>query len=296
MKKSKKSIKNDQMVSAYHYGDTVEMATALGGQPVMRKVNKDIMVNRITGEIKEMHHVDNRADPKNYESLRATFKRLKRLIGANFAGGSSELWITLTYRESPMTDSKRLYADFKRMMRRLRRLTGKELAYIAVIEPQASGSLHAHLLLKTLDQSRLYIANKDLATAWGQGFVNVKRLKDSDNVGAYLMAYLADIDLNNLDGDFNKKSQSKKIIKGGRLSLYPIGMQIYRRSRQGIVQPTRIIAEKREIKKDFDLGESDYYRAFTIKKGDANFDIETEYYSISKSKIQKALKRINKKS
>ena len=296
MKKSKKSIKNDQMVSAYHYGDTVEMATALGGQPVMRKVNKDIMVNRITGEIKEMHHVDNRADPKNYESLRATFKRLKRLIGANFAGGSSELWLTLTYRESPMSDSKRLYADFKRMMRRLRRLTGKELAYIAVIEPQASGSLHAHLLLKTLDQSRLYIANKDLATAWGQGFVNVKRLKDSDNVGAYLMAYLADIDLNNLDGDFNKKSQSKKIIKGGRLSLYPIGMQIYRRSRQGIVQPTRIIAEKREIKKDFDLGESDYYRAFTIKKGDANFDIETEYYSISKSKIQKALKRINKKS
>ena len=264
MKKSKKSIKNDQMVSAYHYGDTVEMATALGGQPVMRKVNKDIMVNRITGEIKEMHHVDNRADPKNYESLRATFKRLKRLIGANFAGGSSELWITLTYRESPMTDSKRLYADFKRMMRRLRRLTGKELAYIAVIEPQASGSLHAHLLLKTLDQSRLYIANKDLATAWGQGFVNVKRLKDSDNVGAYLMAYLADIDLNNLDGDFNKKSQSKKIIKGGRLSLYPIGMQIYRRSRQGIVQPTRIIAEKREIKKDFDLGESDYYRALSL--------------------------------
>lgn len=195
-----------------------------------------------------------------------------------------------------MTDSKRLYDDFKRMMRRLRRLTGKDLAYIVVIEPQASGSLHAHLLLKTCDKSRLYISNKNLASAWGQGFVNVKRLKDSDNVGAYLMAYLADIDLNNLNGDFSNKSHDKKIIKGGRLSLYPIGMQIYRRSRQGIVQPTRIIAEKREIKKDFDLGESDYYRAFTIKKGDANFDIETEYYSISKSKIQKALKRINKKS
>ena len=105
-----------------------------------------------------------------------------------------------------MTDSKRLYDDFKRMMRRLRRLTGKDLAYIVVIEPQASGSLHAHLLLKTCDKSRLYISNKNLASAWGQGFVNVKRLKDSDNVGAYLMAYLADIDLNNLNGDFSNKS------------------------------------------------------------------------------------------
>ena len=56
-----------------------------------------------------------------------------------------------------MMDSKRLYADFKRFMRRLRTITGKKLAYIVIIEPQESGSLHAHLLLKTIDNSRLYI-------------------------------------------------------------------------------------------------------------------------------------------
>lgn len=297
MKKPKKAIKNDQVVNAYKYGDTIEMSTSLGSQPIMQKVNRDEMVNTITGEIKTVKHVEDRADPKNYESLRSTFKRLKRLIGANFQGGQAELWLTLTYRDSPMTDSKRLYDDFKQFIRRLRKATNKELAYIVIIEPQASGSLHAHLLLKTLDKSRLYIANDVVATAWGQGFVNVRRLKDTDNVSAYLMAYLTNVDLNNLEGDFEgDKDKSKKIIKGGRLSLYPLHMQIYRKSRKGIVQPTRIIAEKREIKKDFGLGESDYYRAFTIKKGDENFDIETEYYSISKSKIQKALKRINQKS
>lgn len=83
-KKSKNAIKNDQMVSAYHYGDTVEMSTSLGSQPIMRKVNKDMMVNRVTGEIKDINHVQSRADPRNYESLRSTFKKLKRLIGANF--------------------------------------------------------------------------------------------------------------------------------------------------------------------------------------------------------------------
>ena len=294
-KKSKNAIKNDQVVSAYHYGDTIEMSTALGTNPVMRKVNKDEMVNIVTGEIKTIKHVVNRADPKNYESLRSTFKRLKRLIGANFAGGLSELWITLTYRDSPMTDSKRLYDDFKRLIRRLRRITGKDLAYIVVIEPQASGSLHAHLLLKTCDRSRLYIANSDLATAWGQGFVNVRRLSDEDNVSAYVMAYLTDVDLNNLDGDLNHKDKTKKIIKGGRLSLYPIGMQIYRRSRKGIVQPTRIIATKQDVKDDFDLADSDYYRSFDVKNGDDTYQIKTEYYSISKAKIKKALSKINKK-
>lgn len=296
MKKSKKAIKNDQLVNGYHYGDTIEINTSLGSQPIMRRVNKDEMVNTKTGELKEIEHAKNRADAKNYESLRATFKKLKRLIGANFYGGDSELWLTLTYKDAPMTDSKRLYNDFKRFMRRLRNLTGKELAYIVVIEPQRSGSLHAHLLLKTIDHSKLYIPNKDVAKAWGQGFVNVRRLSDTDNVSAYLMAYLTNIDLNNLDGSFdNDKSKTKKIIKGGRLSLYPMGMQIYRRSRKDIVQPTRLYGTKQDIKNDFGLGESDYYRVFDVKRGDDSYKIETEYYSIKKARIKKALDKINKK-
>ena len=231
--KEKKQINSEAFVTAHVYGDTIEMTTSLGGTPVMQKVSKDKMVNRVTGELKKIHHVTSRADPKNYESLRQTFKRLKRLIGTNFKGGYSELWATLTYKDSPMVDPNRLYNDFKRMMRRLRRLVGKYLAYIVIIEPQSSGSLHAHLLLKTLDGSRLYIANKDLATAWGQGFVNVKRLSDSDNVASYVMAYVSNIDLNNLEGKFSNASNTKlpkRIVKGGRLALYPINMQIYRLS------------------------------------------------------------------
>lgn len=297
MIKSEKSIKNDQWVSAYRYGDSVEMSTALGGKPVMRKISKDEMVHTVTGEIKEINHVTNRADPRNFASLRATFRKLRRLIGANFFGGESELWLTLTYRDSPMTDSKRLYADFKRFIRRLRRITKKELAYIVVIEPQGSGSLHAHLLLKTLDHSHLYIANNTVAKAWGQGFVNVKRLSSSDNVSAYLMSYLTNIDLNNLDGDFSKKSTPKKIVKGQRLGLYPLDMQIYRTSRKGIVKSTKMFATKQDIKNKYDLGESDYYKSFDVKKGnnDDIFSIEVEYYSISKAKIKKMIDKINKK-
>lgn len=290
----KKSIDPEDWVTANVYGDTVEMSTSLGGNPVMKKLNKDNMINRVTGEIKSIHHIESRADPKNFESLRATFKRLKRLIGANFMGGKAELWLTLTYKDSPMTDSDRLYKDFKRFMRRLRSKVNKELAYIVVIEPQASGSLHAHLLLKTLDKSRLYIANEVVAKAWGQGFVNVRRLKDSDNVGAYLMAYLSDIDLNNLEGRRVDSDAPKKIVKGGRLGLYPIGMQIYRHSRKGINQPTKIKGHKKQIKQSYNIAdaEPDYYRSFEVKRGDDPFTIECEYYSRKKAELKKALQRI----
>ena len=294
----KKEIDPESPVTAHVYGDTLEMSTALGGTPVMQKLNRDEMVNRVTGEISQIHHITSRTDPKNYESLRSTFKRLKRLIGANFSGGYSELWCTLTYKDSPMTDPKRLYTDFKRMMRRLRQLTGKDLAYIVIIEPQASGSLHAHLLLKTIDGSRLYIANRDLRKAWGQGFVNVRRLSDSDNVSAYVMAYVSDVDLNNLEGKIdNDKKLPKRIVKGGRLALYPIGMQIYRRSRHGIREPTKLKGIKKTIKNEYHIDNAipDYYRKFDIKRKSEEipFEVETEYYSRKKAKLAAAIAKIN---
>lgn len=296
MAKSKKIDENSQ-VTAHIYGDTVEISTALGGIPVMQKLDKDRMLNRITGEIVEIHHIESRADPKNYQSLRSTFKRLKRLIGTNFRGGRSELWLTLTYRDSPMTDSKRLYKDFKNFIAKLRRHVKKNLAYIVVIEPQASGSLHAHILMKTLNGSTLFVENEVVRKCWGQGFVNVRRLKDSDNVGAYLIAYLSDVDLNNLEGSFKQEGTSKKIIKGGRLGLYPIGMQIYRTSRKGIKQPLKIKDSKENVQKKYDLSglDPDYYKKFEIqRKGtEESFIVETEYYSLQKAELKRALKKIN---
>lgn len=295
-----KSIEPSTRVNAHIYGDTIEMSTSLGGgTPVMQKISKDEMMNRYTGEITKIHHITSRADPKNYESLRSSFKRLKRLIGANFQGGQSELWITLTYKDSPMTDSDRLYHDFQLFIKKLRRLVGKYLAYIVVIEPQASGSLHAHLMLKTIDHSRLYLPNKVVAKTWGQGYVNVRRLQDSDNVSAYLMAYLTDVDLNNLEGEKISSNAPKKIVKGGRLGLYPVGMQIYRRSRKGIVEATRVVDNKYKILEDYGIGDAQpsYYKSFEVQRdGSLPFKVETEYYSQKKAKIEKALKKIKNHS
>ena len=95
-----------------------------------------------------------------------------------------------------------------------------------------------------------------IGSAWNcQGctsFVKTKGLKNIDNVGAYLTAYLGDMDFDeavesgfNPSGletkiientDENGKKTKKAIVKGARLHLYPPKFNIYRCSR-GIKKP-----------------------------------------------------------
>lgn len=110
-------------------------------------------------------------------------------------------------------------------MKRLRRKYSN-LAYIAVIEPQASGRWHYHILLKDVTGGVLTIPNNDLAHMWGKSFTKTRRLKSSDKVGNYLLAYVSNLDLK-----LDEKSKEKKQIKGARLYLYPKGLRIYRSSK-----------------------------------------------------------------
>lgn len=282
----KKRIENNEEVTGYKYGSTVELSNAVSGTPVMKKINKDEMVNRYTGEVVNIEHSVSRDDVKNKESLRSTFKNLRRLIGANFEGGNNELWVTLTYRfvdGQPMRDARKLFNDFRLLVRKLRRFLKKELAYIAVIEPQGNGAFHLHVLLKSIDKGLLFIPNKKLSELWEEGFVNVRRLKNSDNVANYLMSYLTDIDLFNLDGNFKNKN-SKKIVKGGRLGLYPQHFQIYRTSRN-IVKPLKVKGQANSVKQDLGILENDkpdFFKTFEINRGDKNLKITSEFYKLKR--------------
>ncbi|WP_172982402.1 hypothetical protein [Lactobacillus helveticus] len=106
----------------------------------------------------------------------------------------------------------------------------------------------------------------------------------------------SDVDLNNLEGDFNKSTKTpKKLVKGGRLGLYPIGMQIYRRSRRGIVQPAKFKGRKKDIKQKYQIDVlPEYYRSFDVKHREdgETFTIQTEYYSRKKAKLEKAMQKI----
>ena len=227
----------------------------------IQKLDADRYVVLETGEIKEFDKSENRSENKN--SLNQTIKKLRYLINANFSGKPNELWITLTFADSLLArNANAVYLYFNKFIKRLRYKYGKDLEYIAVLEPHEikNGDIknwhgyHFHLLLKSYVRKKIFIPHEDFENIWGLGFCRIERLNNIDNIGAYLSAYLTNVEDNSEIVDCANK---KKYIKGARLWLYPKGIRIYRKSK-GIKKPTRIkmtYAEARTI-----IGVEPHYR------------------------------------
>ncbi|PLA97558.1 rolling circle replication-associated protein [Enterococcus faecalis] len=242
--------------------------------PFIRKISKDQYINRKTGEICDFNHSENRGE--NLNSLRQTFKKLRYLINNNFSGKRNELWITLTYAKNEQ-DLKIVAKDFKQFMQRLTYFCQKTYGeakgtfeYIAIKEPQERGAWHYHMLLKFPKQKSIYIENDVLKSLWKQGFVNIQRAKNIDDLGAYVCAYLTNIVLEEdpepevkydfsvkgpgVKGIFQTKTNpEKRVIKGGRMRYYPLGMNIFSKSK-GIVYPERVNSSYSQISRPKELG------------------------------------------
>lgn len=269
-------IDGDQKIKLVNMGHILEimaMEKLPDGDFGITKIDKDRYMKNDTGEVLNYQHTENRTE--NVDNLRRTFKKLRYLINYNFRGSDNELAFTITYREH-VTNPETLYIDFKNFIKRLRYKHGK-VEYLNVVEPMGSGRWHCHVLLKFLDKQRAYIPNKEIAELWGKGFVTVKAIRqDVDNMGAYLSAYLGDIELNDKNMIEAYKTgkniqiktamvdgKEKKFIKGGRLHYYPTGMRIYRKS-QGIKEPPVDWLYFREIKKIVGSATTNYSKTIDI--------------------------------
>lgn len=268
----------------------------MNGKNHIKKLDKDSYVDLSTGEIKEFQHIENRQE--SYNSLRQTFKKLRYLINNNFLGLPNELHMTLTYKAN-MTDTGRLYDDFRKFMQRLKRKYKKDTSidYISVVEPQERGAWHCHLLIRFNDLDKVFVKNKELRELWGQGFVTIKSLKDIDNIGAYLSAYLTDVELTDetvvtaIKEDRSVETKivdgvEKRFIKGGRLHMYPSGMNIFRKSK-GMIYPERETMSFEKAKKIVGSAKPHYVKTY---------EVETDNFSNTITYLQYNLKRENSKS
>ena len=172
----------------------VQYMQKMNREQYVQKINADEYVVLETGEVKKFKKTDNRSE--SYNSLRKTFKKIRYLINSNFKGSKNELFLTLTYREN-MTDTKKLYLDLDKFIKKLRyRFKNKSTVdYMTIVEPQERGAWHTHTLLRFNDLNSVFIPSDDLEELWGHGFIKIKRINDVDNIGAYLSAYLADLEL-----------------------------------------------------------------------------------------------------
>lgn len=256
IKKDGLTINDEKMVRVKQMKNIVQimhMMTECSGLNKIKKLNKEEYMLVSTGEVFKYQLSDNRGE--NIAGLKGTFKTLRELINNNFDGSGNELHITLTYAEN-MTDKEKLYKDFKLFWKNFLYKHGKHFEYLSIVEPQGRGAWHHHLLIKDTKNDKLFIPWKDIKQIWPHGNIDIKALKGVDNIGAYLSAYLSDIELTNdfqsvqpeifkamlEDGQaFGLKEVevdgiTKKFLKGARCRLYPPGFNIYRKSK-GMLHP-----------------------------------------------------------
>lgn len=208
------------------------------------RVSKTEYMLTSTGTVKEFErHAENRAG--NKKSLLNTFAKIRGIVNANVTDPRRVKFVTLTYAEN-MTDPKQLYCDFKSYWQRLlywhKKRGWSRPEYILVVEPQQRGAWHGHLLLIYPDKAPFF-PEGEIDQVWRHGFVKISRIDHVDNLGAYLSAYLSDIAIDAEEGDEDAvmiDGERKAIIKGGRLHMYPPGMNIFRCSR-GVKRPQKTV-------------------------------------------------------
>jgi hypothetical protein len=136
-------------------------------------------------------------------SVYRTREMIRRLILANFDNHSK--FITLTFREN-VTDLDDANVRFKRFIQRMR-YRHKGFKYLAVVEFQDRGAVHYHMI-----SDLPFIKNKELADIWKQGFVKINDISHVDNVGAYMIKYMA-------------KDLADKRLSGRKAYLYSKGLE-----------------------------------------------------------------------
>ena len=267
-------------------------------------IDKDHYIDLNTGEIFECNHINNRAESKF--QVGQSLKRLRDYINTNVVEPNKCKWITLTYKKN-MTDSKQLYNDFKRFMTRFkRRYKDYKIEYITACEPQARGAWHMHLIL-IFDKVAPFIPNATIEKLWEQGFTKTKKLDNIDNIGAYLTAYLGDMELtqenlqelekkglkmSNIDIkqvdeiDDVKLKEPKSFIKGGRLYMYPPKFNLYRTSR-GIKKPKKEYLSYHVAKQKIGCIKPTYKKGLKISDTDNSFtnQIIYEYYNTKRQNV-----------
>lgn len=272
----------------------------------IQKLNKESYCILSTGEVKDYEHYETRAD--DTKGVRATLDRLRGIINCNVTEAQNSKFITLTYAEN-MTDREKLYIDRKNYWRRFKAyckqkgITTPE--YISVLEPQGRGAFHLHEIL-IWNTKAPYIPNEEIWRCWSpdgimndKDYTKTKAITDCDNIGAYFSAYLADMPIEEyqkllpdnaivpesdiLDKEFKDDDETikkKKFVKGGRLHLYPTGVQIYRKSK-GIVMPEYEYTTYKKAKEKVSGATETFSQTFVISDDVRDFtnEITKVYYN-----------------
>lgn len=209
----------------------------------IQKLDKENYIDKKSGEIKKFKIGMKRID--NIQTVKSSLAYGRDIINTNVTEPKRCRWCTFTYSEN-MQDNNKLKNDWSNCKYRLIEKYGN-FEYITAVEPQARGAWHLHVII-IFPSLAPYMDNQTVADCWKKGFVKIKRLDTVDNIGAYLSAYLGDMEITEdmeipedkeikeVEEEENGIIKKKRYIKGELMKLYPAKMHIFRWS-NGIKKP-----------------------------------------------------------
>lgn len=131
---------------------------------------------------------------KSEDSLTRARRNIRRIIWSNLSKYSK--FLTLTYAEN-MQDLDKFYFDWRMFVQSMSR-KGYTLKYLYVLEYQERGSIHAHVLLFNDE----YVPWQTIKESWSHGIIDIHKIRDIGNLGAYVCKYLTKDTL----AEYNSKS------------------------------------------------------------------------------------------
>lgn len=194
-----KIIKCGKHIELYIYKDKIFKRKTKETNDLMKIINEwDITENeRELQNEKKKTEEEFIAVAKNDVNIRKTQKRLRRLINSNLGQyEEQDKFLTLTYPK--LKSREKACRAFKTFVQNLRRHYGDDIQYVAVMEVQngdrledpskATKDIHFHVLLFNCT----YIPQDILQNKiWKHGIVDIRKIKDYDDMAGYLVNYLS---------------------------------------------------------------------------------------------------------
>ncbi|MEK4302438.1 hypothetical protein MKY30_24060 [Oceanobacillus sp. FSL W8-0428] len=173
-------------------------------------------------------------------SLGRTVQTLRRTINANIHewGKEKPKFMTLTFKENVL-DHEVANKEFREFIKRLSRKLFKKqsgLKYTCVVERQARGSIHYHVLFYNLP----FIKFDDLLKVWENGKeqrgLHINAIEDIDNVGAYVVKYI-EKDIQAMKNGYDPKTGKSAKEKNKKLFFQS----------RGLIKPTEKALSAEEV-------------------------------------------------
>lgn len=131
-------------------------------------------------------------NPRRPDNLARVRNEIRRLVEANYTRyGYEPVFLTFTFAEN-VREVAAANKQFRAFIKRLNRAYRKRFLYLAVVEFQQRGAVHYHCIFfnMPIELERAERATRAIAKLWGNGFIDIERVRSAKRVAPYVCKYL----------------------------------------------------------------------------------------------------------